>query len=502
MLISLIGLAAVSIWELLLYVRWFWSWRKPMAAIAVPLLAVFSAQLLYSRWHLLTGLVLVASFYRIINLLRLVEGRIQADYLFRVARQSSFWLIIGQSVALGLYWLMSHESDAVLHWWAYGLVGLQLAAALSMAASTQRHLRTTRPPIIDKHYPDRDLPSLTVAIPARNETDDLEACLNSLIANDYPKLEILVLDDCSQGKRTAEIIRAYAHDGVRFLAGKTPPKDWLAKNYAYQQIAAEANGEFLLFCGVDSRFGPESLRNIVETALTKHKTMYSILPRNKALSRWNIHGLLIQPSRYAWELSLPRRLLQCPPVLSTCWLISAKVLHAAGGFKAVVRSSSPESYFARYAASHEDGYSFLQSDAALAVSSEKAVIEQRFTALRTRYPQLHRRPELVGAVSVLELFIILGPLIEGITGLVTGHWLLAILGGISYALVTVAYCQVVALTYRQFLLRGLWVLPFATMYDIGLLQYSMQQYEFGEMIWKGRNVCLPLMRAIPTLPKA
>jgi hypothetical protein len=29
----------------------------------------------------------------------------------------------------------------------------------------------------------------------------------------------------------------------------------------------------------------------------------------------------------------------------------------------------------------------------------------------------------------------------------------------------------------------------------------MWQYEFHEVLWKGRNVCLPVMRIIPNLPK-
>ena len=196
-----------------------------------------------------------------------------------------------------------------------------------------------------------------------------------------------MLDDCSQNKHTPEIIRSFAHDGVRFMAGKAPPEQWLAKNYAYQQLAEAANGELLLFCGVDSPFEPDSLSAIVKTLLHKHKTMISIIPRNQLPARWSLLSLLIQPSRYAWELALPRRLLERPPVLSTCWLITRKALEAAGGFAAVSHKGVPESYLARATAAEQDGYSFLQADARLGVTCQKDLDEQRATAIRTRYPQ-------------------------------------------------------------------------------------------------------------------
>ena len=59
-----------------------------------------------------------------------------------------------------------------------------------------------------QHYADKDLPSISVLIPARNETEELHACLDALVASDYPKLEILVLDDCSQERQPQKLSAA------------------------------------------------------------------------------------------------------------------------------------------------------------------------------------------------------------------------------------------------------------------------------------------------------
>jgi len=499
MMLALIGLGVASVGELLLWFTPVWRMRQLFATLLIIALSLLSGTITgahFSGWAII---LLIFSMYRMINLLRLVEGRTQADYLFAVSKRSSLWLI-GLQLMVLLLARINHIYHIRSIVWLYALGLFQLVAASTVLASTLRHLRTTKPPAIKEHYADRDLPTLSVCIPARNETEDLEACLQSLIISNYPKLEILVLDDCSQNKRTPEIIRAFAQDGVRFVDGKVPPERWLAKNYAYKQLVDEASGELLLFCGADTRFQPESLRIMVETLLAKRKTMLSIIPRNKLPSIWDLSSLVIQPARYAWELSLPRRWLQRPAVLSTCWLITAKALHAAGGFKAVNHNASPESFFARYSAQHDDGYSFVQSNPSLRLLSVKSFTEQRATAVRTRYPQTHRRPEVVALLSLVELAVLILPFIVIIGSVLTHSWLLLALSAVAAVSVDLAYAKTTELTYRHFIWRSIWLLPVAAIYDIGLLNYSMWRYEFRDVIWKERNVCIPLMHAVPEKP--
>ena len=68
-----------------------------------------------------------------------------------------------------------------------------------------------------------DVPSVSVCIPARNETHAMAECLERVLASDYPKLEILVFDDNSADD-TSTIIRSFAQEGVRFVAGTELPE--------------------------------------------------------------------------------------------------------------------------------------------------------------------------------------------------------------------------------------------------------------------------------------
>lgn len=379
-------------------------------------------------------------------------------------------------------------------------LALQLILAALLLTTTVRHALSMRPGKISQWLGDTELPTLTVAIPARNETDDLQTLLDSLVASTYPKLEILVLDDCSTLKRTPEIIRSFAHEGVRFLQGEPPKDGWLAKNQAYQQLLEAANGELVLFCGADVQFEPQTLKNLVMMMLEKKKSMMSVMPRNILPRFLQLDASLIQPMRYAWEVALPRKLFNRPPVLSTCWIARRDILLASGGFSAVSRSIVPESYFARQTVPH-DGYGFRYTNSAIGLISHKALSDQRDTATRTKYPQLHRKPEWVLLLTLGELFGLVMPFMFLIAGIMySGLSIVLLLSALTCVLLVIWYLTVCAMTYRQPDLRSVVSLPFAALLDVAMLNYSMLKYEFSVVLWKDRNVCIPVMRIEPRLP--
>ena len=491
--------AAAAALELSIFtIPLFWRWRKALAVICLFLSAFTTGIIATWRPNTLGVLFLLASLYRIVNLIRVHKGRMHERYLRRSTSRTSLVLIMTQVVIAGAWWEWYQTPlNRQLLWLVVAIA--QVAVAIIFLASTIRRMRRTKPMLSDTSHSLAQLPSITIAIPARNETDDLRQCLQGIIANDYPKFEVIVLDDCSQDKHTPEIIRSFAHDGVRFVQGEPPKDTWLPKNQAYDRLVQESNGEFILFCGVDVRFNPDTIRKIVEMMLFKQKDMISILPLhvNGAVQDTS----LVQAMRYWWELVPPRRMFNRPSVISSSWIIRRDALHKTGGFAAVTRSIVPEAYFAKKLIAY-DGYSFVRSDQHLGLESVKAPADQRDTTIRMRYPQLHRRPEQVYIVTVLESVFLLFPFIIA----VAGFWLpingathiLALAGSV---LLAVAYSVIAVSTRVNSILFSLIAFPIVVLLDLVLLQKSMWQYEFSEVYWKGRNVCIPAMHVVPHLPK-
>jgi hypothetical protein len=158
--------------------------------------------------------------YRLVNLARFIRFRLQPRRLQRISLRAQLWIASAQCV-LALLALLAMNTPMVR---LLGVVAaVQLLGAMTLLRVSLQTWEHAKPGEPLRHYTDKELPSVSVLIPARDETDALQVCLQSLIANDYPKLEIIVLDDCSINRRTPEIIRSFAHDGVRFVPGNIPP---------------------------------------------------------------------------------------------------------------------------------------------------------------------------------------------------------------------------------------------------------------------------------------
>lgn len=127
------------------------------------------------------------------------------------------------------------------------------------------------------------VPKVSVLVPARNEARNIEACVSSLLAQEYPDFELLVLDDNSTDG-TADLVRrlieiAGAGGKARVLNGAPLEHGWCGKNWACDQLAREACGEFLLFVDADTAHEPGMIAAAVETARHTRADLVTAWPR-------------------------------------------------------------------------------------------------------------------------------------------------------------------------------------------------------------------------------
>lgn len=484
--LGLLSIALSCVIELLLYITPLWNRRRGLAAVSLLFLAFGTGYVIMSSAWVLSAVITILCIYKGFSLLRLVEGRTNVARLKRAGLISYIWLTAGLAVVGGgsLFVMIGYSNIALVV-----AIGGILAGSFFLLGTLLNLLRSR--PDTGAPIADRDLPTVTIAIPARNETATLEACLIAALGSDYTKLEIIVLDDCSQDK-TAAVIKSFAHEGVRFLLGEATPEDWLAKNYAYRQLLEEASGEYVLFMGVDIRLHTTSVRSLVQAMIEHEQTMVSVLPRR---TKSGFAATLVQPMRYFWELAIPRKLKKWPPVLSSCWMIDRKVAIKAGGFEAVKRAILPERHFALDLG---DKYAFKRTSETSVITTHKDFASQWNTAIRTRYPQLHRRPELVAFQMLGLLAFVVGPFALIFTAQSNGVRALACIAAL---LITATHVIITIYTNKA----AVWLAPFTAIFSIVLdlvaLNTSMYLYEFREVYWKGRNVCVPVMQTYSKLPK-
>lgn len=129
---------------------------------------------------------------------------------------------------------------------------------------------------------DEEAPKVSVLIPARNEAHQIEVCLESLSAQTYTNLEIIVLDDCSEDG-TADVVKDCGFTDSTFgsrrlIRGEPLPRGWAGKPWACYQLSRQASGKYLLFTDADTVHHPESVESAIAMAL-KHRThLLSVWP--------------------------------------------------------------------------------------------------------------------------------------------------------------------------------------------------------------------------------
>jgi chlorobactene glucosyltransferase len=123
-------------------------------------------------------------------------------------------------------------------------------------------------------------PSVSILVPARDEEKRISACIQSLLGQDYPTYEIIVLDDQSSDD-TAGILQRIGIDypRLKILAGTPPPQGFTGKNWACAQLIQHAQGELLLFTDADTIFQPQALKEVVRAMLEEQADLITGYPR-------------------------------------------------------------------------------------------------------------------------------------------------------------------------------------------------------------------------------
>jgi len=141
------------------------------------------------------------------------------------------------------------------------LAGLSLAFAAFNAVLFLRNFVIYLPPPESK---EKELPSVSVLIPARNEEAVIRDAVKSALESAGVNLEVIVLDDGSHD-RTAEIVRSVSAADARVQLKSAPPlpPGWCGKQFACSVLSTLAKHDILCFIDSDVRLQPNGLARMV-----------------------------------------------------------------------------------------------------------------------------------------------------------------------------------------------------------------------------------------------
>lgn len=230
-----------------------------------------------------------------------------------------------------------HTTATVFSWiiFAAGLYVL-LMSLLNVAFMRRQSGKAAKAP--------RSGGKVSVIIPARNEEKNIGKLLDSLMDQDWPDYEILVIDDNSTD-RTWEIIeerRAKRPDLIRsFKGGPKHDRVLNGKTWALSQIAPLAKGEWILATDADTVHRPNSISKGVAYAKNLGLDMVSGFPQERCPT-WT-GSSCIAAMNFATTFYIPMWYCARRPtgVLTLAngqyILMKREALEAVGGYNAIDR---------------------------------------------------------------------------------------------------------------------------------------------------------------------
>jgi len=131
----------------------------------------------------------------------------------------------------------------------------------------------------------KTLPKLSIIVAACNEADTIENALTTLLNQDYPNFEVIVVNDRSTDQ-TAQILTKCAKKFPHLKIVKIddlPPR-WLGKVYALKRGCQIASGEWILFTDADIHFKTNTLSTAVAYAKQNQLDHLTLFPNIKSNS--------------------------------------------------------------------------------------------------------------------------------------------------------------------------------------------------------------------------
>lgn len=346
--------------------------------------------------------------------------------------------------------------------------------------------------------PQGEVPLVSVIIPARNEEQRVKACLEAVLAQDYPRFEVIVVDDRSED-RTAEIVEGLARtdDRVRRVRGKPLPSGWAGKCHAIHQGVEMAEGTWLLMLDTDTYLEPHCLSATVQDAIAKEVDLYTLIFEAQCQSFWE---KVCQPLFFQFILmAMPLHKVNDPEGKEAAapgpfLLFRRSTYEAIGGHAGMKDEVVEDLRLAQRI--KEEGYRLHVVNAVpLATSRRRIGLKEIWHGWsRVLYSGLGKSP-LIGLLAFLGmgLFLLLPwfvapySLWEIFTGN-TGPARIALLSlGLTHCFVFLAIRKMLHVFYRLDMTKA-WLQPLAVVIAMAILVNSMLR-EGGSrtVVWRGRR---------------
>lgn len=130
-------------------------------------------------------------------------------------------------------------------------------------------------------------PLISIIVPARNEERNIRRCAEALLAQIYPNLEFVIVDDRSTDATPQIVAELAARDPrLRLVLGTELPPDWAGKPHALWQGVSAARGDWLCFMDADTFAAPLLIATVYAAARKYQADLFTIMTTQEMGTFW------------------------------------------------------------------------------------------------------------------------------------------------------------------------------------------------------------------------
>ena len=335
-------------------------------------------------------------------------------------------------------------------------------------------------------------PLISILIPARNEVENISRCLKSLLKQDYPNLEIIVLNDNSTDA-TSKVVKVVAQkdNRVRLVEGAPLEEGWTGKNFASHQLAKYAKGEYFIFTDADTLHFPKTVSSAFGALITTKVDALSIYPRQIMVTF--AERMAVPIINIALQCFIPFILIKKSksPLFSTAlgqfMMFKREVYEKIGGYESIKGNMVDDIQISKRV--KKAGYKFMVFDGRNTIycrmyKNLKGVV---IGLTKSIYPAFNGNILTLFSFTGLLTATLLIPFTLLPLGAFLFDWPVAIIRLIIFQVIIVlAIKTIFAIRYKQRMLDIL-LAPVSMAIIDALIFVSFLQAKYGEgLAWKGR----------------
>jgi hopene-associated glycosyltransferase HpnB len=340
-------------------------------------------------------------------------------------------------------------------------------------------------------------PNVWVVIPARDEAEVIADSLASILQQNYAGNLTVVLVDDNSSDDTAKIAQETANElektsQLHLISGQPLPPGWKGKLWALEQGINYAKQviepDYILLTDADIYHHSSNVTELITKAETEKLDLVSLMVLLRCQSFWE--KLLIPAFVFFFQKLYPFKLTNNPhsfvaAAAGGCILIKAKTLAKIGGVASFKNALIDDCTLAKKVKESQGKIWLGLTQKTISLRPYDSLKSIWDMVARTAFYQLNYSWLLLIGTILGLIFVYLTPLLAIIWGIIGQDLTIAIIGLITYCLITVAYFP----TVKLYQISPLWsclLSAIAFLYGLMTIDSALKHLQGQGGSWKGR----------------